>query len=211
VIDPGPAEEAHLEALVAAVQGRGGAGAILLTHGHHDHADLAQPLSERTGAPIAAARDGAELPLVDGAAIGPLVALAAPGHASDHLVFIAGPVCFSGDFVLGHGSVLLSPDPGALAGYLAALERLRAIPLELIAPGHGPLVLDPAAKLDEYRAHRLERERRLLEALADGLRGETELLDRVWSEVPAPLRPGAASTLAAHLAKLADEGRLPGG
>jgi glyoxylase-like metal-dependent hydrolase (beta-lactamase superfamily II) len=154
---------------------------------------------------------GADLALVDGLAVGPLTALATPGHASDHVAYIVGRVCFSGDLVLGEGSVVLAPERGALVAYLASLERLRSLDLELIAPGHGPIVTDPAAKLDAYRAHRLERERRLLEALADGLRERDELLDRVWPDVPDALRPGAAATLSAHLGKLADEGRLPAG
>jgi glyoxylase-like metal-dependent hydrolase (beta-lactamase superfamily II) len=210
VIDPGPALPGHLDALAAEVAARGGAAAILLTHDHPDHAEGAAPLSQRIGAPIAALRPGAALALTDGLALGPLTVLATPGHAADHVAFLDGRVCFSGDLVLGEGSVFVAAERGALGAYLASLERLRALDLELIAPGHGPLVTDPHAKLDEYRAHRLDRERRLLEALDDGLRDRDELLDRVWSEVPAELRPAAAATLAAHLDKLEDEGRLPG-
>ena len=84
--------------------------------------------------------------------------------------------------------MFVAPDPGALRGYLAALERLRALDLAVLCPGHGPLVLDPAAKLDEYVAHRLERERRLVAALADGLRTVDDLLDRVWADAPSSLR-----------------------
>ena len=117
----------------------------------------------------------------------------------------------TGDAVLGEGSVFVAPDPGALRGYLAALRRLREMELDVLCPGHGPPVADPAAKLDAYVAHRLDRERRLVAALDDGLRGVDELLDRVWDDAPAPLRPAAAVTLAAHLDKLAEEGRLPDG
>jgi glyoxylase-like metal-dependent hydrolase (beta-lactamase superfamily II) len=81
--------------------------------------------------------------------------------------------------------------------------------LEVLCPGHGPYVWDPRAKLDEYLSHRLDRERRLLEAIDAGLRNRDELLDSVWSDAPAELRPAAALTLAAHLEKLRDEGRLP--
>jgi hypothetical protein len=81
----------------------------------------------------------------------------------------------------------------------------------VICPGHGPIVLDPAAKLDEYVTHRLERERRLVAALDAGLRTADELLDRAWSDAPAVLRPAATVTLAAHLDKLDEEGRLPDG
>ena len=122
-----------------------------------------------------------------------------------------GRVCFTGDAVLGTGSVFVAPGPGSLAGYLAALRRLRALPLELLCPGHGPPVDDPAAKLDEYLAHRLDRERRLLDALARGLRSEGELLDDVWDDAPTALRFAAGVTLRAHLEKLSDEGRLPAG
>jgi glyoxylase-like metal-dependent hydrolase (beta-lactamase superfamily II) len=164
------------------------------------------------GAPVAAmAFAGADVAVADGDSLGPLIAVATPGHAPDHLAFVAGSACFTGDAVLGLGSVFVAPDPGALRGYLAALERLRAMDLDLLCPGHGPPIADPAAKLDEYLAHRRDRERRLVEALDDGLRGADELLDRVWDDVPSELRPAAAVTLAAHLDKLAEEGRLPEG
>ena len=211
MIDPGPALDEHIDALVAELETRGELAAILLTHDHIDHSGAVAALQARSGAPVAAMRADAQIRLADGVAVGPLTAIATPGHTRDHLAFIAGPVCFTGDAVLGAGSVFIAADPGAMAGYLAALRRLRAMDLELLAPGHGPLVTDPGAKLDEYLAHRMEREHRLLGALADGLRDRDELLDRVWSEVSPALRGAAASTLEAHLAKLADEGRLPRG
>jgi glyoxylase-like metal-dependent hydrolase (beta-lactamase superfamily II) len=86
---------------------------------------------------------------------------------------------------------------------------LRELDLDVICPGHGPFVADPRARIDEYVAHRLEREHALLAALAAGARGEDELLDRAWSDVPPELRPAAALTLQAHLEKLREEGRLP--
>jgi glyoxylase-like metal-dependent hydrolase (beta-lactamase superfamily II) len=124
---------------------------------------------------------------------------------------VTGRVALTGDAVLGEGSVFIAPDPGALAGYLDALRALRARALDVLLPGHGPPVDDPAAKLDEYIAHRLDRERRLVAALEAGRRSVDELLDDVWDDAPAALRPAAAVTLAAHLDKLADEGRLPEG
>jgi glyoxylase-like metal-dependent hydrolase (beta-lactamase superfamily II) len=209
LIDPGPSDAAHVAAQVAAIEERGGLAGILLTHDHRDHSAGVSPLRERFDVPLAASGGEAEITLRDGDRFGPLTALATPGHAGDHLAFLAGGVCFSGDLVLGEGSVVLGSDPHALADYLASLRRLRALDLELIAPGHGPLVEDPAARLDEYLAHRLERERALLAALDEGLRERDELLDRVWPAVPAALRGAAAQTLAAHLEKLAGEGRLP--
>ncbi|MGA2925811.1 MAG: MBL fold metallo-hydrolase [Solirubrobacteraceae bacterium] len=160
-------------------------------------------------APLVAAGAAAAPALQDGATFGPLTALKTGGHTLDHVVFLCGSVALTGDAVLGQGSVFISPDSGAMASYLAALARLRELNLALLCPGHGPVVRDPAGKLEEYIAHRLDRERRLVAALADGLRSVPELLDEVWGDVPAALRPAAAVTLAAHLDKLADEGRLP--
>jgi len=211
VVDPGPALSEHIDRLLRDIADRGGVGGIAVTHDHADHADAVAALRAATGGPpVAAARLQADVRLGDGDEFGPLRAVATPGHAPDHLAFVAGRACFTGDAVLGHGSVFVAPDPGALRGYLEALERLRALDLALLCPGHGPLVLDPAAKLDEYLAHRRDRERRLIAALDDGLRTVDELLDRVWADAPAVLRPAAAFTLAAHLDKLDDDGALPG-
>jgi glyoxylase-like metal-dependent hydrolase (beta-lactamase superfamily II) len=210
VVDPGPALDAHLQRVLADAHDRGGVGGIALTHDHLDHVEAVAALRQAAGGPpVGAARHPADVRLADGDAFGPLRVVATPGHAPDHLAFVAGRACFTGDAVLGAGSVFVAPDPGAMRGYLAALERLRALDLAVLCPGHGPLVLDPAARLTEYVEHRLDRERRLEAAIADGLRSVDELLDRVWSDAPAPLRPAATVTLTAHLDKLADEGRLP--
>jgi len=212
VIDPGPALPAHLDTLTAEVWRRGGLGGIALTHDHPDHAEAVPALRERLGAaPVAAARGAVELPLAGGGRAGPLEALPTPGHAQDHLAFVLGEIGFTGDAVLGEGSVFIAPDPGALAGYLAGLAELRARGLALLCPGHGPLIEDPAAKLEEYMAHRLERERLVVGALARGRRTVDELLDAAWADASPALRPIAAITLDAHLDKLADEGRLPEG
>jgi glyoxylase-like metal-dependent hydrolase (beta-lactamase superfamily II) len=208
LIDPGPAIEEHVDAVLAEAEARGGLAAIVLTHDHPDHSLATTAVRERTGAPVASSHEQADVVLGDGATIGPLTALATPGHAADHLAFIAGRVCFSGDAILGEGSVFVASYPGALVGYLNALRRLRELDLELIAPGHGSLITDPAARIDSYIEHRLDRERRIVDALAEGLRDE-QLLDHVWPDVAAELRPIARATLEAHLGKLADEGRLP--
>ena len=192
VVDPGPVLEDHVSAVVAEVQARGGAGGIVVTHSHADHVEGAPALSERLGVPI-----------TSGEAIGPFRALSLPGHADDHVVFIAGRAAFTGDAVLGEGSVFVS---GRLREYLAGLRRLRALDLVVLCPGHGDEVWDPAAKLDEYLAHRADRERRLREALDAGLRGEDELLDAAWSDAPAVVRPFAAVSLRAHLEKLREDG-----
>jgi glyoxylase-like metal-dependent hydrolase (beta-lactamase superfamily II) len=168
-------------------------------------------LLARVGAvPVAAAR-GRDVVLGDGDRFGPLEAIATPGHAPDHLAYLHGRACFSGDAVLGEGSVFVAPTPGAMRAYLDGLERLRARDPEVICPGHGEPIGDPAAKLEEYTAHRLEREERLVAALGRGLRSVDELLDAAWDDAPPELRLPASVTLAAHLDKLAEEGRLPAG
>jgi len=197
VVDPGPADEGHLEAVRAAA--RGAVEGVVLTHGHPDHAEGAAQL----GAPV--------LRPVEGERAGPFEVVATPGHSPDSVSLISGGTCFTGDTVLGAGSVFIAPGEGSLSAYLESLHRLRALDLEVLCPGHGPYVWDPAAKLDEYIEHRLERERRLLEALDAGLRMRDELLDSAWSDAPPELRDFAALSLASHLEKLAEEGRLPEG
>ncbi len=145
----------------------------------------------------------------DGDQIGPLTAYSTPGHAPDHLAFVVGEVCFTGDAVLGAGSVFVDRAPGALAAYLDALARLRTLGVRLGAPGHGQPIADLQRTLAEYIEHRLDRERRLIAALEDGLSTRHELVDRVWSDAPSELRDAVLVVLDAHLDKLEDEGRLP--
>jgi glyoxylase-like metal-dependent hydrolase (beta-lactamase superfamily II) len=198
-----------------------------LTHRHLDHAGAAPALRERSGAELAASASEASAParfaepeagsleidrqVRDGEVIGPLRVIETPGHAADHICLLSGGVLFSGDTVLGEGSVFIPPEAGALGKYLDSLRRLARERLEALCPGHGPVVWDPAAKLAEYLEHRLDRERRLVRALDEGFRSREELLDEVWDDVPSALRPAAALTLAAHLDKLEAEGRLPDG
>lgn len=221
IVDPGPDLPEHLDAVAAAAAAGGGAAGIALTHRHDDHADGVLGLLGRLG-PLRVATstgwlpngapDGAEAVRVgEGEVFGPFAVVATPGHAADHVVFVAGDAAFAGDTVLGRGSVLLVPHERALVGYLDALRRLRARGLAILLPGHGPVVLDADAKLDEYVAHRLDRERGVVEALAAGARSADELLDAVWDDAPGILRIAAAVTLRAHLDKLGDEDRLPGG
>ena len=151
-------------------------------------------------------RHPADVALADGDRFGPLAVLHVPGHAADHLVFVAGDAAFTGDAVLGEGSVFIAPDGGSLGGYLDGLRRLRALGLARLCPGHGPEVTDPAAKLDEYIAHRLERERRIVAALESGARTEEELLAAAWDGIPAGLELPARWTLRAHLDKLRADG-----
>jgi glyoxylase-like metal-dependent hydrolase (beta-lactamase superfamily II) len=212
VVDPGPLLEEHVAAVLAAGAERGRIAGVLLTHDHGDHSDAADEIARRAGdVPVHAARHAGAIPIADGSMVGPLQAIAVPGHAPDHLCFAFGTACCTGDAVLGEGSVFIAPDPGALHGYLGALERLRARGFALLLPGHGPPITDPDARLSGYVAHRLERERRLVAALDAGARSVDALLDAAWDDVPAGLRLAASVTLVAHLDKLQEEGRLPDG
>jgi glyoxylase-like metal-dependent hydrolase (beta-lactamase superfamily II) len=198
VIDPGDDSPAHLDAIRAAAAERGGIGLVLLTHSHRDHSKGADQL-------------GAEVVLPKGGEThAGLRVLATPGHAADHVCFLSEDgVCFSGDLVLGLGSTIVPPGGGALAAYMRSLRLLREEELELICPGHGPWIADPAAKLAEYLEHREMRERRLLAALEAGERSRSALLSTVWDDVPAELLPMAAMAMEAHLEKLEEEDRLP--
>ncbi len=198
IVDPGPALDAHLDAVAAEAARRGGAGGIAVTHDHADHVEGLAGLLARVG----------DVPVARAGELGPLRALPTPGHSPDSVTWIAGRAAFTGDTVLGAGSVFVA---GPLGDYLDALERLRGLGLALLLPGHGDPVTDPAARIGELIAHRLERERRLLAALERGARTVDELLAGAWSDAPPALRPAAALTLAAHLDKLEREGRLPDG
>jgi len=198
VIDPGSADSGHLEAIRAAAGERGGIGLVLLTHSHGDHTEGADQLEAKVVLPAGGEEHFG------------LRALATPGHAEDHVCFLTETgVCFSGDLVLGLGSTIVPPGGNSLAAFMDSLALLQEQEIELIAPGHGPWITDPAAKLAEYVEHREMRERRLLENLEAGERSRASLLAAVWDDIPIELLPMAAMAMEAHLEKLEAEGRLP--
>jgi glyoxylase-like metal-dependent hydrolase (beta-lactamase superfamily II) len=199
VIDPGPDDSRHIEAVREAAERRGGIGTVLLTHAHGDHSNGVESLGVDP------------TPVSDGETVGGLEAISTPGHAGDHFSFLLGKACFTGDLILGEGSTIVGPRDtgGSLLDYMRSLERLHKLNLEVLYPGHGPEVNDPQAKIAEYIEHRLMRERRLVAALDRGERSRTALLAEVWDDVPAELRGPAAIAMEAHLEKLQDEGRLP--
>jgi glyoxylase-like metal-dependent hydrolase (beta-lactamase superfamily II) len=206
VVDPGPADDAHLDAVVAAAAD--GIEGIVLTHSHADHAEGADGLASRAGGVPVLRPEG------DGPA-GPFSVIATPGHSADSVCLLWERVLFTGDTILGAGSVFIAPGEGSLGAYLDSLRRLLTLDLEAICPGHGPVVWDARGRIEEYLEHRLERERKVLAALDAGARTHDELLEVAWSDVDFESVPGlrmaAALTLAAHLEKLRDEGRLPPG
>ena len=163
VVDPGPELAEHADAVAAEVAERGALAGVALTHGHGDHSDAVPLLLERLGpATVVAGFSGAR----GGQRAGPLEAVSLPGHTSDHLGFAYRDVVFTGDAIFARSSVFVSPGPGSMAGYLESLNGLVQRNPSVLAPGHGPVIDDPQARLGEQIEHRLERERRLIAAIA---------------------------------------------
>jgi len=211
VIDPGPEHEGHLRE-VERTAGR--VGAIVLTHDHPDHAPGAPRLASLTGAPVHAARpaQGWER-LRDGQVIAAgeagLTVIATPGHTPDHVAFFSSGsgALFTGDAVLGRGTSVVDPPEGDLLAYLQSLRRMRELAPRTIYPGHGPVVLQAIAKLDEYLEHRAMREQQVLDALAEGARSPEELVAEIYADYPPEVHELAARSVLAHLLKLGVEGR----
>jgi glyoxylase-like metal-dependent hydrolase (beta-lactamase superfamily II) len=218
VIDPGPDEPSHLDAVAACGGDR--IRWILVTHTHSDHAPGAAGLKERTGAELLGftEREG----FVPDRSIGEgfrlegtefrLKALHTPGHASDHLCYLLEQesVLFSGDHIMEGSTVVIAPPDGDMAAYLEALRRLRDVRLRAIAPGHGHLIDDPKAKIDDYLTHRAEREAAILAAVGAGEETVDGIVARVYVDVSEALHPIARLSVHAHLLKLAAEGRVEG-
>lgn len=211
VVDPGPDDAGHVDAVV----GCGGDRIrwVAVTHSHEDHAGAAAALAARTGAEVLAfggIDDGFELESTEFR----LLALHTPGHSPDHVCYLLEEerMLFSGDTVIDGSTVAIVPPEGDMAAYLASLERLssRRLRLRSIAPGHGHLIEDPAARLASYVSHRLEREAAIVAALEGGAITIDQLVDQIYADLPAALRPAAAQTTHAHLLKLAAEGRVSG-
>jgi glyoxylase-like metal-dependent hydrolase (beta-lactamase superfamily II) len=248
LVDPGPDDDAHFDALMSAAGDR--LRWILVTHTHIDHSPLARRLHAATGAETLAfgpapvepagaggrrrrgplwrrrpprrsldAHDTAFAPdrlLLDGERLdtGELAidAVYTPGHTSNHLCFeLAGTgLLFSGDHVMSGSTVVIAPPDGDMAAYLESLERVRGRAPRRIAPGHGDMIDDPAAVLDQYLRHRMEREAQVLAGLhaapRRGVNAE-QLVAAIYTEVPAALHPVARYSVWAHLLKLQAEGR----
>jgi glyoxylase-like metal-dependent hydrolase (beta-lactamase superfamily II)/8-oxo-dGTP pyrophosphatase MutT (NUDIX family) len=223
-IDPGPADAAHISALVAAAGGR--LRWIVLTHTHRDHSPGAIALHEATGAPIAgrAARadsgHDAQVPfdrvLEDGDVVQvdgvQLQVVHTPGHASNHLCYLLPEtrMLFTGDHVVQGSTVVIAPPDGNMNAYLRSLERLKSLDVAILAPGHGYLIGQPQIEAGRLIAHRLAREGKVRTALAHAGGSATleALLPKVYDDVPAAIHPVAARSLQAHLEKLAEDGEI---
>jgi glyoxylase-like metal-dependent hydrolase (beta-lactamase superfamily II) len=199
VIDPGPDDAEHLERVREAAGGQ--IAGVLLTHGHSDHSAGVEAL----GAEVLWGRATRESEMeamrraLEGGSIEP--SDEKPSHSDENSSVPPEIGPFTVVATPGHAG-------GSLADYMRSLDTVAALDLELLAPGHGPWITDPAAKIAEYREHRLDRERRLIEALGRGERSRAALLAEVWDDVPEQLRPAAAIAMQSHCEKLEAEGRL---
>jgi glyoxylase-like metal-dependent hydrolase (beta-lactamase superfamily II) len=213
VIDPGQDDAGHI---LAVLEEAGEVGSVLLTHHHPDHAPGAGRLAEAARAPVQAfePRHG-ERRLTDGETVVAgdlhLRVVHTPGHTPDHVCFLLEPdgLLFTGDTVLGRGTSIVNPPEGDMAAYVASLQHLRRLGARSIYPGHGPVAFDATGKLDEYLAHRAQRERQVLAALAAGLHTAEEMVPEIYQdEVPEDMQAAAARSLLAHLLKLERERRV---
>lgn len=230
VIDPGPLDEAHLEALLAAVEGRR-VSHVLVTHTHRDHAPLARPFAEATGAVVLAARpplrevhasgaldededeafrpdmelSGGEVVSGDGWT---LEALFTPGHASNHMAFALHEekALFSGDHVMGWSTTVVAPPDGDMRQYMASLDAVIARDFDVLWPTHGAPVTEVRPFLEAYRAHRQEREAQIVARLAAGDRTVADMVPVLYAAVDRKLWPAASLSVLAHLIKLVEDG-----
>ncbi|MEJ7876795.1 MAG: MBL fold metallo-hydrolase [Solirubrobacterales bacterium] len=215
VIDPGPDNSGHIEAVRFEGEARGGIAGVLLTHSHADHSAGVERLSAplRWGA-VSATEETRWQPAPDtrpaNDAPPEFEVIPTPGHAADHACFVWRDICFCGDLILGEGSTIVPPAAfgGSLGDYMRSLARVAKINASVFAPGHGDWITDPKAKIDEYVSHRREREQKLLDSLDAGERSRAALLAAAWADVPAVLRPAAAMAMQAHLEKLEAEQRI---
>jgi glyoxylase-like metal-dependent hydrolase (beta-lactamase superfamily II) len=223
LIDTGAGLPGYVPLLAEYLKERGWArpARVLLTHRHVDHIGGVTSVRERfpdlrvskmihrdagLPDPIDDLRDGQT---VHGDGV-TLVPIHTPGHASDHLCYYLEEekAVFTGDVVLGGSTTVIPADDGDLLDYMASLHRLRGLDVRRIYPAHGPVIEDAHGRIDEYIAHRLDRERQILEALGDGLATIPDMVARIYADVSPRLHAAAASSVASHLKKLAKEGRV---
>jgi glyoxylase-like metal-dependent hydrolase (beta-lactamase superfamily II) len=218
VIDPGPPIPSHVESILQNARARGlRIAAIALTHGHPDHAPAAAMLAERCGAPVYAhpyseVPHRRELALEGELHVGTTAfrVIDAPGHTFEHAVFYDAreDALFTGDVILGEGTVVIAPPAGAMRPYMHTLARLRdEFPAaRTIYGGHGPAVGDARAKIAEYIAHRELRQRELLDALRESPQTIPELVARIYGDTRRALWPAAARQMLAYLIPLIEDG-----
>lgn len=226
VIDPGPADPGHVDALEAAIGGRP-VEAILITHTHRDHSPAGAPLSARTGAPIwgcaplvvpgdqEAGFDTGYTPdrvLADGEMLDlagqRIEVVHTPGHTSNHLCFAAGERLFSGDHVMGWSTTVVIPPDGHMGAYMASLAKLQRRSEILYRPAHGEPVEDPQRLLRGLLTHRVQRERQLLRLVAEQPGTLEDVTARAYPALDPRLIPAARATALAHLITLREQGAV---
>jgi glyoxylase-like metal-dependent hydrolase (beta-lactamase superfamily II) len=212
VIDPGPDVDSHIQAIRAAMPRL---ETILITHRHGDHAPGALPLRAATGARIVAPRnvldevdqrvEGGETLAIEDVT---LEVIATPGHTNEHVCFLTSEGdLFTGDTILGAGTTAIFPPDGNMRDYIESLRTLRSRNPRRIFPAHGPIREDAVALIDEYIAHRLQREQQVLDAIRAGASTAAEMRARIYPDLDARLHGAAEIQITAHLAKLQEEGR----
>ena len=227
LIDPGPADPAHIDAVAKAVAGRKVA-AILLSHTHLDHSPAARAFSDRFHAPVLGhslvdpaiakasgedvdlevkldreIRDGFDLVVDDWT----LKAVHTKGHFPNHLCYALDDWLFSGDHVMGWATTVITPPLGNLCDYLDSLDRLLAMDFTRYLPSHGPTIDDPARYVAQVIGHRHARTRQILDCLARGVSDPAAIVDELYEGLTPRLVIAARGSVQAHLDHLGRRGQ----
>ena len=221
VIDVALSADSNLDGIIEQAEALGAKiEKVLLTHIHGDHCGGALALKKRSGAKLGIHRSragylgGEDFQYDDGDRIGfgggELQVLHTPGHESGHCCFYESgdKVLFSGDNILGYGTAVIHPPDGNMTDYLRSLERLLKFDIDLILPGHGPLVGKPEEKIREYLRHRMMREKQVIDAMRNGRNTVGDITQLIYVDVSAGLQRVAEFSVQAHLEKLVREGRV---
>ena len=227
IVDPGPDLPDHVDAIARAIAGRP-VVAILCTHTHRDHSPASRPLAERIGAPIVgcaplaletvgpradAAFDPDYVPdrvLADGETLRvdgrDLVAVATPGHTSNHLCYAYGDALLSGDHVMGWSTTVVAPPDGDMAAYMTSLEKLRQRSDRIFYPAHGPPVTKPQRYLRSLIGHRMQREQQILRLVGERPRDVPDIVANAYPGLDSRLIVAAGGSVLAHLLDLEARG-----